>query len=113
MSHQDDGLSRSPENFLKIPIKLGASQRIQGREWLVDQQNLWVGGQRAGQGDALLHTARELVNGGPLKLVEMHHLQKLAGLLSPQLWAEPELALQPEQDVLDNIEPGEQTVFLK
>ena len=45
----------------ELVLQLAADQRIERAERLVHQNDLRVGGERAGQSDALLHAARELV----------------------------------------------------
>ena len=40
---------------------MGAGERVERAEWFIQQQHLGLHGQRAGDADALLHAARNLV----------------------------------------------------
>ena len=60
MGDEDDGLAQPRLKFLQLQLHVMPDQRIEGRERLVHQQNLGIGGQRPGQTHALLHAARKL-----------------------------------------------------
>ena len=57
---QDDGLAFLGPDLLELVLQLGARQRVERREGLVEQQDVGIGGQRAGDGDALAHAAGKL-----------------------------------------------------
>ena len=60
-----------------LVLHVAADQRVERAERLVEQQDLGVDGQRAGQADALLHAAGELVGVGVFVAVEADQLDHL------------------------------------
>ena len=63
-----------------LVLHVAADQRVEGRERLVEEQHVGVGGQGAGQADALLHAAGELVGVGVLVAGEPDQVDDLLGL---------------------------------
>ena len=64
----------------QLVLQAGADQRVERRERLVHQQDLGVGGEGAGEADALLHAAGELGDAllGPVLQVDGgEHLARL------------------------------------
>ena len=62
-----------------LVLHVAPDQRVERRERLVEQQHLRVDGQRAGQADALLHAAGELVGVVVLVALEADQLDDLLG----------------------------------
>ena len=58
---EDDGLLQPRLKLQKLVLQLGADQRIERGERLVHEQDRRLGGEGAGQADALLHAARQLM----------------------------------------------------
>src|SRR5690606_7038351 len=89
---------------------------IEGAERLVEEQNLWLDGERAGERDALALAAGELGGKTVGQPVELHELEqakhpladlRLGGTLGPGFHA------QAEGDVLVNAHVPEQSVVLE
>jgi len=57
---QDRGLALAPQISVTSSAEREASLGIECREWLVQQHHVGLGGQRAGERDALAHAAGEL-----------------------------------------------------
>src|SRR5690625_228156 len=85
---------------------------VQRAEGLIQQQNARIVGQRAGDGGALLHAARQLLGVMLFKAAQPDFVDEVAGALVLFRLAGPALA-QPETDVLFHRQPGEQRVALK
>ena len=66
----------------QLVLHVAADQRVERAERLVHQQQVGVGGERAGQADALLHAAGQLVGPGLLPAGESGQLQRLGGALA-------------------------------
>src|SRR6185436_16715338 len=71
---------RFPDS-LKVSIELLTSQRIESSKRLIHQQHARIRRQRAGKRDALLHSARQLVNVGALEPGETDKLEVVLGHL--------------------------------
>ena len=56
-------------------LQMGAGQRVERAERLVHQQHLGLHGERAGDADALLHAAGDLVRALVLGLRHLHQLE--------------------------------------
>src|SRR5437762_855985 len=67
VSDKDNGFASRFPNALEIAIKLLAGERIEGGKRLIHQEDAWIGGEGASQGDALFHPARKLVDVGAFK----------------------------------------------
>ena len=67
----------------------------------------------AGDGHALPHTSRELMDVALLEFREMHQLQIVVGLLFVAPASRNALHLHAEFDVLSNGQPGEEAMILK
>ena len=94
------------------PCSLPRIERIERGEGLVHQQNIGVGGERAGQSDALLHAAGKLAHAaiGPLRQPDQLEL-----LVHDALARRRRLAaqLETEADVVADRTPGQQSELLK
>ena len=77
---EDDGLVEPGLQLQQVVLHLAAYQRIQRREGLVHQQDLGIGGQRAGQPHPLLHAAGELMRILVLETRQPHLVQPVTGL---------------------------------
>ena len=90
-------------------LKVDARQGVKGAEWLIENQNLGLHGQRPGDADALLHAARDfgraLVLGmGHLHQVEIVHDPLVA--LGSRLAATKDLG-NSQIDVFMDSQPGQ------
>ena len=61
VGHDDDRLAQRPEDAAQVVVQLGAHQRIERAQRLVEQQHLGVEHQRAHDRDPLPLAARQLV----------------------------------------------------
>ena len=77
---EDDGLVEPGLQLQQVILHLAAYQRIQCREGFVHQQDLGIGGQRAGQPHPLLHPAGELMRILVLEARQPHLVQPVTGL---------------------------------
>jgi hypothetical protein len=93
----------------------GARDGVQGRERLVGKQQLGLAGQRARQGHALGHAARQLRGVERTAAAQAHGLQCLVHALGPGLGLQLGLAreVQPEAHVAPRIQPGQQAGLLE
>ena len=110
---EDDGLAAFHPDVLDVAVELLAGERIERGEGLVHQQHPRVGRERAGQRDALLHAAGELVHMRMLELLEADELEEMVGdflaLGIPQIRPQ----FQPEHHVAEDVEPRKQRRFLE
>ena len=105
--HVHHRLARLPPHVRQQPLHVVAGERIERRERLVHQQHGGIVGQRAGDGDPLLHAAGEMVRIGIGELLQLDQpelLQRDLLALGPG----HALHLQPEGDVAQRRAPGEQ-----
>ena len=89
-----------------------AREGVERAERLVHEQHVGVAGQRAGEADALLHAAGELVDGVVLEVRQPDQGQ-VVPRPGPALGPRHPLELEPELGVLDHVEPREQGVLLE
>ena len=89
-----------------------AGLRVERRERLVHQQHVGIGGERAGEADALLHAAGQLVREMALEAGEPDHLDQRLRDLAPRL-ARHALELEAELDVVLHGAPGQQPELLE
>ena len=112
VGHGDEG---DPDAFLEVDqLELGrlAQPLVQGPQGLVQEQELGVLGQAAGQGDALALPAGELVRAALAQrgdLEQFEHVPDALGALGPGHL----LLLEPELHVLLHRHVGEQGVGLE
>ncbi len=85
---------------------------VERGERLVHQQDLRLGGERAGDGDALAHAAGELVRIAVLEPVEADQRDELLRLVEPRGLAHAG-DLEREGDVLDHGAPGKGRFLLE
>ena len=112
MRDQHEGDPRLLLEALQLALHLLAQLQVEGRKRLVEQQHAGLGRQRTGQRHALLLAAREL--GGPAagKPLEPHHGQGL-GNPDADLRRRPLAHLEPEGDILRDVQMGKQRIALE
>ena len=74
MGDEHNGLAELALQAQKFVLKIGAYKRIKRREGLVQKPDGGVGGERAGDADALLHTARHFAGIFLHGISEANHL---------------------------------------
>src|SRR3569833_2118894 len=109
---EDDRLAEAALQVEQEILHLTADQRVEGAERLVHEQDVGLGGQRAGDAAPLLHTAGELVRVAVLPTLEPDVAQELLGLRQSFLpWNVPHL--EPVGRVLQDRTVGEQREVLE
>src|SRR6478736_7418528 len=83
-------------NSLKVSIELLTSQCIESSKRLIHQQHARIRCQRAGKGNALLHSTRKLVNVGALEPAETDQFEVVLGNVSPIFVCQIRLELEPK-----------------
>lgn len=78
---EDDGLVQGFLQFQQLVLHVRADQRVEGAEGLVHEDDLSVGGQRAGQADTLAHATGKLVRIGLLVALQAHRGDPVQGPL--------------------------------
>ena len=103
----DPGLER-----LELVLQPGADQRVERRERFVHQQDRGLGGERAGEADALAHAARE---GGHRAAGPVGEADEVERRLGPGAAGAARQArqLQPQRDVARDAAPGQQCELLE
>ena len=89
-----------------------AGDGVQGCKRLVHQQDIRILGQRARQGDTLLHATGQLVGPPLLKACKVDSIQKLASD-GPALRGSHPAQLERQLDVSGCGQPGQQRRFLE
>ncbi len=95
-----------------LVLHVAADQRVERAERLVVEHHLRVDGESAGETDALLHTARELVRELVRAVLEADELQHLGCSRQPLRLGDA-LHLEPERDVVDHAPVRKQTEMLE
>ena len=104
----EDGRGPGPaQHVVHLAAHAGAQAGVERGERLVEQDDLGIGGQGAGERHALLLAARELVGIAPVQSRQSDHLEQLEDPLAP-VGAAP----QPEGDVATDGEVREQRALL-
>ena len=96
---EQDGLFGAGMDLQQLALQRLARLRIERAERLVHQQHLGIDGERAGDADALLHAAGELI-GPPVDAVGKSHQRQIFHRGVVQRRAAHALHLQAELDVL-------------
>ena len=100
--HEDDRLAALRPDALDVAVELLARHRVERGERLVHQQHARVGRERAGQRDALLHAAGELVHVGARRILRGRPASdSRARSRAGARRLRSGLQLQPEHDVAD------------
>src|SRR5262245_42326688 len=116
MGDEHRGVSGFVVDFAQPAAEVAADLSIKGAEGLVKQKQTGLDGKRAGEGDALPLTARELRRIALLKPGELHQLQQLAHAprnLFPARAARAGPHAQAEADILRNGHVAEERVVLE
>ncbi len=96
----------------KLGLEELAGLCVQCRERFVEDEDLRLVGEHTGDGDALTHTARELMRQPICGVLETHRLQYLGCALATFGFGDA-ANLEADLDVLLRSEPGEQSVSLE
>ena len=107
VGHVDHGLAGLPPHVREQALHVVAGERVERRERLVHQQHGRIVGERARDGDPLLHPAGQMMRVGLHELFELHQLELLARDLLALGLADP-LHLQAEGHVSERRAPREQ-----
>ena len=112
VGHEQDRAAGGLPDPLELVVEDVAGHGVERPEGLVHQQDLGLLGERAGEGDALAHAARELVR---LALGERAQLDELQQLLDPLLALRLGHLAQAERqlDVALHVQPREQRGLLE
>lgn len=106
----DEGDADLRLDALELQLHLASQLEVEGTERLVEQQDLRVVDERAGDGDPLLLATGELVRLALGEVAELDELQHVVDLLLHGLDA---AAAQPEGDVLVDAQVREERVALE
>ena len=105
--HVDHRLAGFPPHVGEQPLHVVARQRVERRERLVHQQHRRIVGQRAGDGDPLLHAAGQMVRERAGELLQLDQAQLFARDFLAFLLGNA-LHFQPERDVAERGAPRKQ-----
>ncbi|GMA25139.1 hypothetical protein GCM10025864_28980 [Luteimicrobium album] len=109
---EDDRLAERALQLDELLLHLAADQRVQRRERLVHEQDVGVGGERAGQADALAHAARELRRQRVVPALEADEVERPGGTLATLRLVDA-LDLERVGRVLEDGPVGEQREVLE
>lgn len=130
MCHVDEGDPQPAVHRFEFELHLLAHFEVECAEGFVEEENFRLVDDGAGDGDALLLSAREGGNAPFFKAFEVYHLQGVFhlfgdfragqfyvfGLCSALFVHEGRrgaLELEPERHVVEHVEVGEEGIFLK
>ena len=87
---ENGGLAEVLGQLAELVLQLAADQRVERAERLIHQDDFGIGGQRAGEADALLHAARELAGVALHPVAEADLAERgLGGAIALGLWRLP------------------------
>jgi len=109
---EDDRARVGVEGCRQPSLHLGAGDRVERGEGLVEDEHRLAGDERAQEGDPLAHPARELGRPGALEAGQAEALEE-AARLDPRLAAADATVAQRQRRVVDRAQPGEQHVALR
>ena len=112
MGDEHDGLVQHPLEAQELVLHLPADERVERRERLVEEPDLGLDRERAGDADALLLATRELVREArlaPLEADEIEHLHRPLVTLLTRL----PLHLERKGDVFQHRQVGHQPEVLE
>ncbi len=112
VSDEENRLAGRRPNRLKLKLKAVAGQGIECAEGFVHQQHRRVKGERTGEGGALAHAARELVDETVLEAGQVYEINEVAGGTGTGSGGESGLP-QAKLDITLDIEPREERGLLK
>ena len=113
MGDKDDGFFASGPDFLEIAVELFAGHGVEGGEGFVHEEDAGVGGEGAGEGDALAHPAGEFVDIGVGVFGEADEMDIKDGDFAAFVFVEIGFEFEAEEDIAEDIEPREEGGFLK
>ena len=113
MGDKDDGFFASGPDFLEIAVELFAGHGVEGGEGFVHEEDAGVGGEGAGEGDALAHPAGEFVDIGVGVFGEADEMDIKEGDFAAFVFVEIGFEFEAEEDIAEDIEPREEGGFLK
>mmetsp|Transcript_11774 Transcript_11774/g.27607 ORF Transcript_11774/g.27607 Transcript_11774/m.27607 type:complete len:203 (+) Transcript_11774:845-1453(+) len=115
MGHHDDRALRAGDDLQQLVLQTRAGEGVERTEGLVHQQHLGLHGQRAGDADALLHAAGDLVWALGAGVAHAHQLQRSDGarLLLRRALPAAEDGLDRQQHVVQAAQPRQQRVVLE
>src|SRR5581483_11160424 len=106
------GLARVDPDAQQLVLHDLARLRVERAERLVEQQDRWIAGERARDGDALLHAAGELTRKAILEALEADQRNEPRDD-GVALGASHGLLVKAVDDVAAHGEPGKQRIFLE
>src|SRR5580692_1086526 len=112
MGDEDDGASRLAPDTLQLIVQQIASLGVERSEGFIHEENVGFGGQGAGDGYALPHATRELVDVTLFKLRQMYEAEIVARFFFA-FGLRNSFHLHAEFDILADGEPGEKAMLLK
>ncbi|MDW8444869.1 MAG: hypothetical protein RML45_11805 [Acetobacteraceae bacterium] len=111
MGDEDEGEAEPFGDGAHVALQGGAREGIEGGEGLVEHQEVGFDGERAGEGDTLLLTAREVLRVAVGEGGEPDEVEQAGDLLPPPLTTAEEG--EPEPDVAGGGEPRQQAGLLE
>ena len=113
MGDEDDGLAEPTNEFAELALEFGAGDRIERAEWLVHQQNGWIGSEGAGYANTLALAAGKFVRaaGGEFVRIETDEGEEFFDALRNTSRL-PFFQFGNQTDILCDGEVGEQPAFL-
>ncbi|MOA02261.1 hypothetical protein D3C78_1217050 [compost metagenome] len=112
MSDEQRGFLLFEQHPRQVLLQDHLGLRIEGREWLVEEQHLRVDGQGPGQGGALAHATRQLERVVVGKALQVAAIEQIFGNRLA-LGGGHALDFQAQLDVAADTAPGHQQVFLQ
>ena len=97
----------------QLSVEALARQRVERAERLVEQEHARLQRQRAGDGHALAHAARQLVRAGAGEPAEADEVEQLGGARRRRSARGQPASAQGEGDVVERVAPGQQPRFLE
>src|SRR5438270_123962 len=103
------------DDLHQLVLQFRAGQRVERTKWLVQQQDFRLHGERAGDADALLHTARDFMRQLVLGVRQADQRQRIMRplLLRGTRLGGAEYALHREMHVAEAAEPRQQRMILE
>ncbi len=112
VGYVDEGDAQSLVHLLQLQLHVLAHLQVEGSQWLVQEKNLRLVDDGAGDGDALLLSTRERVDVTIFVVAHVHHLQRTFHLRQ-YLLLRRMLEFEAEGDVVVHVEMWEQSIFLE
>ena len=113
MRDEDDRDAGRRPDSQQLLVEVVARDLVEGAERLVHQQNRRARHQRARDGDALLHAARELPRVGVFEPFQPHELQQFLRPVRRNVAPSPGADLERQGDVGQRVAPEQQAGVLE